>query len=92
MTKEQQEQDALTLAGTLTQTYIEAITCIMTSSDTESIRIQNKMLLAVRDADLAKVDAIEKRLGISPTTAEIRRWYKNEKRLNNGETWIRERS
>lgn len=38
------------------------------------------LLMAVRQSFLHMVDAIEKRLGVSPTTAEIRNWYKINKK------------
>ena len=53
---------------------------------------RNKLLILIRDARLMEVDGIERALGISPTTAEIRGWFKKEKRGNNFEDWVRERS
>jgi len=87
-----QEDLMMEFAGNLTHIYLETISCMIGVSDVEAIRVKNKILLAIRDAELQKVDAIEKSLGISPTTAEIRKWFKKEKRLNDGEDWIRDRS
>jgi len=67
-------------AGNLTLSYIETIACLA-GSDSDS---KTNLLLSIRNAELAKIDAIERALGISPTTAEIRRWAKTEMRIGSG--------
>lgn len=86
------EDTIINFAGHLTQLYLETIAGLIGSSGAENAKTRNDMLLKIRDAELAKVDAIERQLGISPTTAEIRKWFKQEKRGNNFEGWIRARS
>ena len=36
--------------------------------------------LAIRQALLMLLDVLERKLGIRPTTAEIRKWHRNNKR------------
>lgn len=73
------EITVLQFAGYLTQLYLETINCLIGNGATnESIR--REMLMRVRDAELAKVDAIERQLDISPTTADIRKQYKENNR------------
>lgn len=74
------EMNLMQFAGYLTQAWAEIMACFVGASADQSADIRNKMLLSIRDAELAKIDAIERQLGISPTTAEIRRWFKQEKR------------
>jgi hypothetical protein len=86
------ENQILNLAGYYTSAWLETMACFVGTSKPEDIKTRNKMLLSVRDAELAKIDAIERLLGITPTTSEIRKWFKQEKRGNDYDTWIRERS
>lgn len=81
MPDETQELAALQFAGLLTQLYVDTISVLVGSTSIKNVEVRNQMLLAIRNARLLEVDAIEKQLGVSPTTAEIRRWYK--RRLNN---------
>ena len=86
------EKSMLAFAGFLTQTWVETMAAFVGTSGEDNIKTRNRMLLAMRDAQLAQVAAVERELGISPTTADIRKWYKEQMRGNDFEVWIRERS
>lgn len=90
--QKQIEELMLTFAGQLTQSWVDTISCFIGTGEFDQVQLKNRMLLQVRDSDLARVDAIERQLGISPTTAEIRKWFKQEKRGQDYEDWIRNRS
>lgn len=88
----QTEKLMMDFAAQLTQSWVETLSCMFGNASSDDQKMVNRMLLQVRDSDLSRVDAIERKLGISPTTAQIRRWYKSSRHGNDFEDWIRERS
>lgn len=78
------EKNMMDFAGNLTGIWVETMSCFIGADSPENAKTRERMLLQIRDAELAKVDAIERHLGISPTTAEIRKWYKEHVRNGNG--------
>lgn len=82
MSPENVEKAMMDFAGNLTGIYVETISCFVGTDTEQDEETRKRMLLQIRDAELAKVDAIERQLEISPTTAEIRRWYKEQ--IRNG--------
>lgn len=71
------EIQMMTLAGMFTTAWVETLACLAGTSGDDSAQFRNRLLLQFRDAKLAEADVAEKLLGITPTTAEIRKWYKN---------------
>ena len=69
------EKLALEFAGHLTNLYVETVSILVGLSDT-NVNARTDLLCKVRDTELAKVDALERLLGIRPRTAEIRKMWK----------------
>lgn len=69
---------ALEFAGHLTSEYIETVSLLISLSGDDNVNGRTELLMKVRETELAKVDVIERELKITPRTAEIRRWYREQ--------------
>ena len=68
------ERLAYGFAGFLVNQYVETVSLFVGLSDDDEIRKQ--LLMKVRETELSKVDAIERQLGISPRTSQLRKWWR----------------
>ena len=73
----QLERLSLEFAGYLTNEYVEMISLLVGLSG-DNVNMRTELLMKVRETELAKVDAIERQLGINPRTAEIRKWFREQ--------------